>query len=82
VVPEQIYVVDPERGPRPVHPAESCPQHWPHMSGKSLLDMDREDYSDNATQTQSKFLMRFLLSHHLGGTQLNTRQILLDLMQL
>ena len=78
VVPEQIYVVDPERGPRPAHPADT----WPQMSGKTLLDMEREDYSDNATQTQSKFLMRFLLSHHLGGTQLNTRQILRDLMQL
>jgi DNA repair protein RecO (recombination protein O) len=26
--------------------------------------------------------MRFLLAHHLGGAQLNTRQILIDLMQL
>jgi DNA repair protein RecO (recombination protein O) len=26
--------------------------------------------------------MRYLLSHHLGGAQLNTRQILIDLMQL
>ena len=52
------------------------------MSGKTLLDMEREDYSDPVTQSQSKFLMRFLLSHHLGGVQLNTRQILIDLTQL
>jgi DNA repair protein RecO (recombination protein O) len=44
--------------------------------------MQRGDYSDPATQSQSKFLMRFLLAHHLGGVPLNTRQILLDLMQL
>lgn len=75
---EQIYVVDPERGPRPAHPADTAPR----VAGKTLLDMEREDYTDSGTQTQSKFLMRFLLAHHLGGTPLNTRQILIDLMQL
>ena len=40
------------------------------------------DYSDSTTQLQSKFLMRHLLSHHLGGMPLNTRQILIDLLQL
>ena len=75
---ERIYVVDPERGPRPAYPADTVPR----VSGKTLLDMEREDYADAATQTQSKFLMRFLLAHHLGGAPLNTRQILIDLMQL
>jgi DNA repair protein RecO (recombination protein O) len=75
---EQIYVIDPERGPRPAHPADTAPR----VSGKTLLDMEREDYTDSGTQTQSKFLMRFLLAYHLGGTPLNTRQILIDLMQL
>lgn len=78
VDPEQTYVVDAERGPRPPHPADNSPR----VSGKTLLDMEREDYTDSATQMQSKFLMRFLLAHHLGGTPLNTRQILIDLMQL
>jgi DNA repair protein RecO (recombination protein O) len=78
IEPEQVYVVDPERGPRPAYAADN----WPKVSGKTLLDMEREDYSDPITQTQSKFLMRFLLGHHLGGMPLNTRQILIDLMQL
>ncbi|HEY8101035.1 MAG TPA: DNA repair protein RecO [Burkholderiaceae bacterium] len=78
VEPEQIYVVDPERGPRRAKPADAAPR----VSGKTLSDMEREDYSDASTQTQSKFLMRYLLAHHLGGMQLNTRQILIDLMQL
>lgn len=78
VMPEDVYVVDPERGPRPARAADTSPK----VSGKTLLDMQRGDYSDAATQTQSKFLMRFLLAHHLGGVPLNTRQILLDLMQL
>jgi DNA repair protein RecO (recombination protein O) len=78
VIAEQIYVVDPERGARPVHPSDSTP--W--VSGKTLLDMEREEYSDSITQMQSKILMRFLLAYHLGGAPLNTRQILIDLMQL
>ena len=76
--PEREYVVDPERGPRPARPADV----WPQVSGKTLLDMVREDYADAVTQLQSKFLMRFLLAHHLGGAQVKTRQILIDLMQL
>ncbi len=75
---DQTYVVDPERGPRPALPADTAPR----ISGKTLLDMEREDYSDSATQSQSKFLMRSLLAHHLSGIPLNTRQILIDLMQL
>ena len=75
---DRIYVVDPERGTRPALAADV----WPRINGQTLLDMEREDYSDSATQSQSKFLMRFLLAHYLGGAQLNTRQILIDLMQL
>jgi DNA repair protein RecO (recombination protein O) len=78
VTADAWYVVDPERGPRPARPADTSPR----VSGKTLLDMQRGDYTDAATQTQSKFLMRYLLAHHLGGVPLNTRQILLDLMQL
>ena len=72
------YVVDPEHGPRPARVSDV----WPRVSGKTLLDMTREDYADAETQMQSKFLMRFLLGHHLGGAQVKTRQILIDLMQL
>jgi DNA repair protein RecO (recombination protein O) len=78
VDPGGVDVVDPERGPRPVLPSDN----WPSVSGKTLLDMERGDYGDANTQLQSKFLMRFLLAHHLGGAPLNTRQILIDLMQL
>jgi DNA repair protein RecO (recombination protein O) len=75
---ERLYVVDPERGPRPAKPSDAAPR----VSGQTLLDMEREDYSDSTTLTQSKFLMRFLLAWHLGGVPLNTRQILIDLTQL
>ena len=72
------YVVDPELGPRPARAADP----WPVILGKTLLDMEREDYTDGQTQAQSKQLMRALLAHHLGGAPLNTRQILIDLLQL
>ncbi|WP_296949860.1 DNA repair protein RecO [uncultured Massilia sp.] len=78
VQPDGMYVVDPERGARTAAAVES----WPVVSGQTLMDMEREDYADPQTQAQSKQLMRFLLAHHLGGAPLNTRQILIDLMQL
>jgi DNA repair protein RecO (recombination protein O) len=78
VEPDQTYVVDPERGPRPARAADN----WPRVSGQTLLDMEREDYAQPAAQTESKYLMRFLLAHHLAGTPLNTRQILIDLTHL
>lgn len=78
VLADRVYVVDPERGPRLATAADQ----WPRVFGATLLDMERDDYADGTTQLQSKFLMRFLLAHHLGGAQLNTRQILIDLMQL
>jgi len=78
VEPGIHYVVDPEKGAREAGQGEV----WPIVSGKTLLDMEREDYADPVTQGQSKQLMRFLLAHHLNGQALNTRQILIDLMQL
>ncbi|HWJ93867.1 MAG TPA: DNA repair protein RecO [Telluria sp.] len=78
VEPLVSYVVDPEKGAREADEHDT----WPVVSGKTLLDMERDDYADPATQAQSKQLMRFLLAYHLGGAPLNTRQILIDLMQL
>jgi DNA repair protein RecO (recombination protein O) len=78
VEPNGYYVVDPERGARTAGPQET----WPVVHGRTLLDMESEDYADSTTQAEAKQLMRFLLAHHLGGAPLNTRQILIDLMQL
>ena len=78
VDPARIYVVEPEHGVRLALPSDTAPR----VTGKTLLDMEREDYRDANTQTQSKFLMRSLLAHQLHGAPLNTRQILIDLMQL
>jgi DNA repair protein RecO (recombination protein O) len=78
VEPGELYVVDPERGARTARMGDT----WPVVTGKTLIDMENEHYGDPQTQAQSKQLMRFLLAYHLGGAPLNTRQILIDLMQL
>ncbi len=52
------------------------------MSGKTLLDMATDDYSDPVTAQQSKQLMRMLLNHHLGGKILHTRELIKDLQKL
>jgi DNA repair protein RecO (recombination protein O) len=49
------------------------------ISGKTLLDMVRDNYTDPQTQQQSKQLMRALLAHYLGDKPLYTRQLLIDL---
>ncbi|MEY4369111.1 MAG: repair protein RecO [Pseudomonadota bacterium] len=74
----RYYVFEPERGPRLAVASDTLPV----VLGKTLIDMEAGDYSDSVTQQQSKFLMRHLLAHHLGGVTLNTRQILIDLLQL
>ena len=78
VEPDLLYVVDPERGAREALASDTAPV----VNGKTLLDMEAGDYTDAITQQQSKFLMRHLLAHHLNGMPLNTRQILIDLLQL
>lgn len=78
VFPETLYTVDPEAGTRPVQGNEAGIK----VHGKTLLDMQAHDYSDVNTQQQSKLLMRSLLTHHLHGMPIHTRQILMDLQNL
>lgn len=52
------------------------------LSGQTLLDVARDDYSNPVTMQQSKALMRTLLNHYLGNQTLGTRQLLKDLQQL
>jgi DNA repair protein RecO (recombination protein O) len=78
IVSDMIYEVDPEQGARPAQASGKMPQVY----GQTLLDMHNGNYVNSVTQMQSKMLMRFLLSHHLHGIPLNTRQILIDLQKL
>lgn len=80
VVAEGRYTFDPERGVREA--SDVLPAQWPLVSGQTLIDMERDDYTSPQTAAQSKALMRFLLNYHLGGAPLATRQILIDLQNL
>jgi DNA repair protein RecO (recombination protein O) len=54
----------------------------PLLRGKTLLDMVADDYSDPRTRQESKLLMRRLLSHHLGGQQLQARRVFMELQEM
>lgn len=60
----------------------SSDQNRLELTGQTLLDMARDDYSNPVTLQQSKALMRVLINHYLGNQTLNTRQLLKDLQQL
>lgn len=78
VLPDSVYIVDPELGARPARTEEPGTK----VHGKTLLDMQAGNYDDGTTQLQSKLLMRSLLAHHLHGAPIHTRQILVDLQNL
>ena len=61
---------------------QSARQNGVQLSGKTLLDMAQDVYTDAQTRQQSKQLMRFLLAHYLGDKPLHTRQLLIDLQEL
>lgn len=73
----RTYRYDPERGP-----VETAGGGEPLVSGRTLLDMARDDYSDPVTQQQSKALMRLLINHRLEHQPLRSRQVFRDLLQL
>ena len=78
--PDRNYQYLIERGP--VHSTGSTAENRLELTGVTLLDMLRDDYSNPVTMQQSKALMRVLINHYIGNQTLNTRQLLKDLQQL
>ena len=76
--PSKSYRYDPERGP--VEVADTASESV--VSGRTLLDMARDDYADPLTQQQAKALMRTLLNHRLDYQPLKSRRIFMDLLAL
>lgn len=72
------YVI--ERGP--VQSDGGGDENRLELTGQTLLDINRDDYSNPVTMQQSKALMRVLINHYLGNQTLNTRRLLMDLQQL
>ena len=75
IVADKQYRYEAEHGACAPNPHRNGVQ----LSGKTLLDMAKDDYSHLVTQSQSKQLMRYLLAHYLGDKPLHTRQLLIDL---
>jgi DNA repair protein RecO (recombination protein O) len=76
--PAKTYRYDPERGPIEA----GDPASESVVSGRTLLDMARDDYSDPLTQQQAKALMRTLLNHRLEYQPLRSRRVFRDLLAL
>lgn len=78
--PDKEYRYEIERGPVALETGANS--YGLQLRGKTLLDMEQDDYSDTVTRQQSKALMRYILNHYLGDQPLHTRQLLKDLQQL
>lgn len=76
VQPEQHYSYFVERG---LVAVESEKSGGLMLVGKTLLDMDADDYRDPRTLAESKLLMRQLVAHQLGGQALQSRRVFMEL---
>jgi len=77
--PGKTYTYDPERGP--VEVTEDA-EVEPKLLGRTLLAIERDDFSDPAIQQQAKLLMRSLINHRLDYQPLKSRRIFRELMEL
>ena len=73
------YTYIPGRGPRRLVNGDSPGLE---ISGQTLLDIDRNDFSLPRTATEAKLLMRMLVQHQMNGRPLVTRQVFSQLLEL
>jgi len=76
--PARSYVYLPERGPVPANGAGGELR----VSGRTLLDIARDDYGRAETRDEARQLMRALIGLRLGGQGLHTRSVLMELQEL
>lgn len=77
--PTGAYGYEPERGPVPIANGEHAGVRF---TGRALLAIAADDYSDAETASQSRALMRLLINHRLESQPLHSRRILADLQAL
>lgn len=77
--PQRQYVYEPERGPVEVKGGHAGPGAELVVSGRTLLDVARDEYGRPETREEARFLMRGLIGHRLRGQVLHTRAILREL---
>lgn len=78
IQPERRYLYEPERGPVAANGASGELV----VSGRTLLDIDADDYRRPETQAESRALMRVLIGQRLQGQTLHTRAVLHELQEL
>lgn len=76
--PDKHYAWVIERGP--IEAAGSA--NIPTFSGRTLLAMAQDDFSEAETLAQAKQLMRMLIHHYLGGQPLSSRRVFKELQEL
>jgi DNA repair protein RecO (recombination protein O) len=79
IQPEAFYTYRMEQGPVRLEHDEAAAQV---VSGKTLLDLEAEDFSDPRSRFESKALMRTLMAYYLAGKELETRKIFKELQEL
>ena len=83
VDPGTMYRYEPERGPVPVGAggAEAMAA-GPLFSGRTLLELARENYGAPQTLQQGKVLMRLIINHRLDQRPLESRRVFEALQEL
>jgi DNA repair protein RecO (recombination protein O) len=79
ILPEAFYTYRMEQGPVRLEHDEAAAQV---VIGKTLLDLDAENFSDPRSRYESKALMRSLMAYYLAGKELETRKIFKELQEL
>ena len=79
VVPEAFYAYRMEQGPIRLDHHEGAAQV---IRGKTLLDLEAEDFGDPRSRMEAKALMRTLMAYYLAGKELVTRKIFRELQEL
>jgi DNA repair protein RecO (recombination protein O) len=79
IVPTAYYTYRMEQGPFRIEHADAAAQVF---SGKTLLDLEVDDFSDSRSRLEAKQLMRTLMAYYLAGEELETRKIFKELLEL
>jgi len=84
IEPERRYAYEPDRGPVAVTGREGRLGAGADVvvSGRTLLDLARDEYDRAETRDEARVLLRALIAHRLGGQTLHTRTVLMELQQL
>jgi DNA repair protein RecO (recombination protein O) len=77
--PTSAYGYEPERGPVAIVNGAAPAARF---TGRALLAIAADDYSEPETLSQSRALMRLLIGHRLESQPLHSRRILADLQAL